>query len=108
VFSIGLGITLGILNVFFRDIGQLYEIVLQFWFWMTPIVYSVDILPESIRNYFKINPISNLMMAYQKILVNGQWPQWKSLWLISLLALLFCWIAAVLFRKHAGEMVDEL
>ena len=39
LFAIGLGISLGVLNVFFRDVGQFFGIFLQFWFWLTPIVY---------------------------------------------------------------------
>ncbi|MBV5330738.1 MAG: ABC transporter permease [Chlorobium sp.] len=107
-FAIGLGITLGVLNVFFRDVGQLFGVVLQFWFWLTPIVYSVTILPESVRPLMALNPMASLIAAYQTILVHGQWPQWQSLWLISLLALLLCGLSLRLFRKRAGEMVDEL
>ena len=46
--AIGLGVTLGVLHVFFRDVGQFFGIVLQFWFWFTPIVYPVSILPPQI------------------------------------------------------------
>ena len=107
-FSIGLGITLGVLNVFFRDVGQLFGVVLQFWFWLTPIVYSRTILPESVRPLMDLNPMAGLVGAYQTVLVNGQWPQWQSLWLVTLLAILLCGLGIRLFRKHAGEMVDEL
>jgi len=56
VFSIGLGITLGVLNVFFRDVGQFFGIFLQFWFWFTPIVYPLTILPEEVRPLLVLNP----------------------------------------------------
>ena len=59
-FSIGLGMNLGVLNVFFRDIGYFYSVALQFWFWLTPIVYSVNILPEKIRFLVSFNPLTNL------------------------------------------------
>lgn len=107
-FAIGLGITLGVLNVFFRDVGQLFGVILQFWFWLTPIIYSVTLLPESIRPFMAYNPMAGLMAGYQTILVNGQWPQWQNLWLVILLAVFFCWLGMRLFRNHAGEMVDEL
>jgi lipopolysaccharide transport system permease protein len=107
-FSIGLGITLGVLNVFFRDVGQFFGVVLQFWFWLTPIIYSVTILPESMRSIVTFNPMAGLMAAYQTILVNGQWPQWQSLWLVTLVAFVLCGPGFRLFRNHSGEMVDEL
>jgi lipopolysaccharide transport system permease protein len=107
-FAIGLGITLGVLNVFFRDVGQLFGVVLQFWFWLTPIIYPVTILPKSARSFMNLNPMANLMTAYQTILVHGQWPEWQSLWLVTLLAVMLCGLGIRLFRKHVGEMVDEL
>jgi lipopolysaccharide transport system permease protein len=107
-FAIGLGIILGVLNVFFRDVGQLVGIALQFWFWLTPIVYPASILPESIRPLIEANPMAALIAAYQGIFVYGQWPNWMSLWPITLLAVIFCLVGMRLFRKRSGEMVDEL
>jgi len=107
-FAIGLGITLGVLNVFFRDVGQFFGIVIQFWFWLTPIVYPISILPESVRALMSYNPMANLIGAFQDILVTGQWPSWQGLLPVTLLAVAMCVLGMYLFRKHAGEMVDEL
>jgi lipopolysaccharide transport system permease protein len=79
IFSIGMGIILGVLNVFFRDVGQFFGIVLQFWFWLTPIVYPITILPEAGRSFMVWNPMASLVAAYQTILVNSQWPHWETL-----------------------------
>jgi lipopolysaccharide transport system permease protein len=107
-FSIGLGITLGVLNVFFRDVGQFFNILLQFWFWFTPIVYPPTILPENIRPLLAWNPMASVISAYQQILVNGQWPQWSSLLPAAVIGIGLCVFGMRLFRKRAGEMVDEL
>ena len=108
IFAIGLGITLGVLNVFFRDVGQFFSIFLQFWFWLTPIVYPATILPERLQPLMLLNPMARLTGAYQTILVNGQWPNWYSLWPVVALSLVLCVIGMRLYRGHAGEMVDEL
>jgi lipopolysaccharide transport system permease protein len=107
-FAIGLGITLGVLNVFFRDVGQFFAVVLQFWFWLTPIVYPIGVLPEAAKHFMRFNPMAGLVASYQKILVNAQWPEWNSLWLVTALSLVLCLWGMHLFRKNAGEMVDEL
>ena len=108
LFAVGLGMTIGILNVFFRDVGQLFGIVLQFWFWMTPIVYPVSILPKAIVPLMNLNPMSGVVSALQNILVNGAWPDWYKLLPALVLGLLFGILSLSLFRKHAGEIVDEL
>jgi len=108
IFAIGLGISLGVLNVFFRDIGQFFGIVIQFWFWFTPVIYPVTILPEYVRSLMNYNPMANLIGAFQAILVTGQWPAWQGLLPITILAIAMCALGMHLFRKHAGDMVDEL
>ncbi len=107
-FAIGLGIIVGVLNVFFRDVGQFFGVLLQFWFWLTPVVYPASILPASILPYFNLNPMMPVVTAYQDIFVHGKWPDWGSLAFPSVLAVIFCVIGIRMFRKRVGEIVDEL
>jgi lipopolysaccharide transport system permease protein len=108
LFSIGLGVTLGVLNVFFRDVGQAFGVILQFWFWLTPIVYPTQILPEKIRDWLFLNPMATLIGGYQSIFVFQRWPNFESLAYVVAVSLLICLLGLRLFRKRAGEMVDEL
>lgn len=107
-FAIGLGITLGMLNVFFRDVGQFFSIFLTFWFWFTPIVYPASILPASVQPIIRFNPMARLIAGYQDVLVYGRWPNWTSLWPVVVLSVLLCAYGLYLFRRRSGEMVDEL
>lgn len=106
--AIGLGIILGILNVFFRDVGQFVGIILQFWFWFTPIIYPMSILPESIQSLLPLNPMATLVTAYQSILLYAKWPEWTALVPTIIVAVFSCLLAMGLYRKRAGEMVDEI
>lgn len=106
--AIGLGMVLGVLNVFFRDVGQLFSVILQFWFWLTPIVYPITILPDGLQAAMAYNPMARLVGAYQTVLVTGDLPNFYSLLPVALLAALLCVWGMRLFRRHAGEMVDEL
>lgn len=108
MFAAGLGIVLGVLNVFFRDVGQFFGIFITFWFWLTPIVYPPSILPERVQALMALNPMASLMAAMQGVLVRGEWPQWGSLLYPFVLALALCLLGLRLFRRRAGEMVDEL
>ncbi|XKM08011.1 ABC transporter permease [Massilia atriviolacea] len=108
LFSIGLGMVLGVLNVFFRDVGQFFSILLQFWFWFTPIVYPATALPKPIRELLVFNPMASVIAAYQTILVHGRAPDWAAMLPILVLTVLCCLMGLLLFRKRSGEMVDEL
>lgn len=108
IFSIGLGIIVGVLNVFFRDVGQLFGVLLQFWFWFTPVVYPASILPPAIRPYLDLNPMVPIIGAYQDILVRAVWPNWESLIPSAVLAVVLAFLGMRLFRRRVGEIVDEL
>lgn len=108
LFSIGLAMTLGVLNVFFRDIRQFMSIAVQFWFWFTPIVYPVTTLPDWVRVWLKLNPMVGLIQAYQAIFVQSAWPNWSTLWPVIMGAIFFCLSGRYLFRRHSADMVDEL
>lgn len=108
LFACGLGIILGVLNVFFRDVGHFFGIFLQFWFWLTPVVYPISIVPNAFRSLIQWNPMAPIVGGFQTIFVQGQYPDWQSLWLVTLLAIFLCYLGLGSFRKHAGDMVDEL
>ena len=108
-FAVGLGMILGVLNVFFRDVGQFFSIFLQFWFWFTPVIYPIAILPKQLSEHLLIwNPMAPIIAAYQSIFVAHQQPSWNTLVIPSILSILVCIVGLRLFRKRAGEMVDEL
>lgn len=108
LFAIGLGMVLGVLNVFFRDVGQFFGIFTQFWFWLTPIVYPASILPEGLRPWMGLNPMYPLIQSYQTIFVTHSWPEWGLLIYPLFLGTALCALGLRLFRRHAGDMVDEL
>lgn len=108
LFSIGLGVSLGVLNVFFRDVGQLMGIVLQFWFWATPVVYPSSILPQWSLRFLALNPMMQLIQGMQTIFVEKRWPDIGGLAAVAVLAVGLCLLALRLYHNHVGEMVDEL
>jgi len=107
-FAIGLGTLLATLNVFFRDIGHIMGVVLQFWFWLTPIVYPRDILPEGLVWIHNLNPMSWLMKSYQDLFLLGEWPKWTEGLLLIILAIVMLFLGYFAFRRLNKEMVDEL
>ena len=107
-FTMGLGIFLATINVFYRDVNQTIGVLLQFWFWMTPIVYAPRILPSFASAIISWNPIWPLIDAYHTIFLNGQSPVWSSLLYPACLAAIFVVLGFFAFLKLQGEIVDEL
>lgn len=108
VLSMGIGLIVGVMNVFLRDIGQVTPIVLQMLFWFTPIVYPVSIIPEAHRHWLNLNPMYPLTDAYQQILVYGNSPKWEGVFIIAVIGLLLAGTSLFMFRRASAEMVDSL
>jgi lipopolysaccharide transport system permease protein len=104
----GLSILLGVLNVFFRDVGQFIGIFLQFWFWLTPIVYSSNVLPLWVEPYLFLNPMFPIVAAYQHIFLFNQAPSWPLLLPSVLMTLVINGLAWRLFSRCYQQMADEL
>lgn len=108
LFAFGLGLLLGIINVFSRDVAEVSGILLQICFWLTPIVYSVEAVPERFRWAVALNPLAPIIRIYQDALLYQTWPDLNALWPSALIALsLFC-AAFLLFRRAGSELVDAL
>jgi lipopolysaccharide transport system permease protein len=106
--ALGIGLVLGILNVFIRDIGHVVPLMLQIGFWFTPIVYMPSVLPPTVRNLLAINPVFPLVEAYHDVLVFGRLPDFGALAGTTVLALGLMTLAMVMFRRASPEMVDVL
>jgi len=108
--ALSLGLILGIFNVFLRDVAQIIPIVLQVWFWFTPIVYPISIIPEKYHQLLMVlNPMFSITNAYQMIIVYGKAPPLDSgLVMVSVLTLALLALSLFLFRRATEEMVDVL
>jgi lipopolysaccharide transport system permease protein len=106
--AIALGTFLATVNVFYRDVEQTTSLVLQFWFWLTPIVYPVTALPEAARWVLSLNPLYPLTRAMQDIFLYQRFPDWISLAYPLGCAVVLALLARLTFLRLANELVDEL
>ncbi len=107
-FALGLGLILGVLNVFVRDIAQVMTVVLQLLFWLTPIVYMSSIIPAGLQDLLKFNPMVHLVIAFQDVLLYGRAPGLSGLAVIAASSSIMLLFSLILFRRAASEMVDVL
>ena len=108
LFAVGLGLLGATINVFYRDVEQLLVVVLQFWFWMTPIVYHISILPQWVADPLRWNPMLPVVQALQGIFLDGALPQWSGLLYPLLLGLLLMAMGFLSYQALGKDIVDEL
>ncbi len=107
-FGLGVGILTGVLNVFSRDVGQFMTVVFNLWFWLTPIVYTKEILPDAIAPFMQLNPLVAFVAIYQDAMLYHRWPNWTSLIGPSILVVVIMTLAMIAFRRASPELVDAL
>ena len=106
MFAFGLGLLLGVLSVFVEDIREVVPVVMQFWFWLTPIVYVLSILPERFASLMQFNPFFPLANAYRGMVIHGQWPDVASLVPLGGLSLILLVFALLLLRRLERDIRD--
>lgn len=77
VLTTGFGWLVAALNVLFRDTREVVTVVLNLWFWMTPIVWPLDMVPERFAWMAKLNPLLYVVEGYRSCLLGGD-PYWSS------------------------------
>ena len=71
---LGLGIGSAALNVFYRDVDPFLKLIIQVWFYASPILYPVSLVPEQWRWMYYLNPMAGILAAYRDVLIYNQLP----------------------------------
>ena len=116
VFCVGLGWMVSSLNVFYRDAGQILTVVLNMWFWVTPIVWPFEKVLEKLTQYpivietFRRNPMYYIVEGYRASFIShrGFWENWQLgvyFWAVALTVFV---LGGLLFRKLKPDFPEML
>lgn len=108
LFAFGLGLLAATLNVFIRDLKEVVGIVLQLWFWFTPIVYVQEILPDLVKKLMLLNPAYVLIESYHRIFVFKEAIPLKGLIVMTLLIHGLVFFSYFTFRRLQRDLRDFL
>ena len=108
VFGFGLGLFFGTLNVFFKDVEHAVVAALQVWFWLTPIVYPVGVVPDFARGLIELNPVYPYVTAIRDIFLSNRLPE-AGTWVAMLVwSLVVPFMAYLVLRKLRPELRDNI
>lgn len=109
-FMLGISWLSATLTIFLKDVGQLIAMILQFGFWLTPIFWSLPMIPVEYARFFRYNPVYYITEGYRNSFIYGKW-FWEDMngtlyyWGITILLL---FIGAVVFKKMRPHFADVL
>jgi ABC-2 type transport system permease protein len=108
VFIFSVGIILGSLNVFFRDVGILWNTINPAMFYLSPIAYSYKIVPEQYRFIVKYNPLYHFLEIVRNVLYDGQAPSMHYLGNCLIITAVTVVLAFVVYRKTRNGFISNL
>jgi ABC-type polysaccharide/polyol phosphate export permease len=117
MFVLGVGLALSILNVYFRDVQHLVAIALQVWFYASPIVYPITLVPEHqpiwghsvpLRAIYELNPMVRFIEAYRNVLYDLRFPSAGTLLYIVVSSVVSLAIGVWVFRRFDPRLAEEL
>lgn len=123
-FTLGVGLVLAMLNVFYRDTGVIIEVLLQAWFFVTPVFYPIELLPQWInilglqlpiqRLVYILNPMASIIATYRSVLygtIRGEPPGSPGLDFFTRTAVtaLICFVVGyALFARYSPRFAEEV
>jgi len=108
IFTLGIAFFTATLTVFFKDVMQIVQVIINFWIYLTPILYPMNLLPDWAGRLMYLNPLYPIITLYHDIFVDGRIGQWKMISLSLGWSLGFFFIGAFVFNKLKYEFADWL
>ncbi len=105
LFTMGCSFFFAMANVFFRDMAHILQVILSAWFYVSPVLYSLDFIPEHYRIWFRLNPLVYPLHGFRLAIYYGQLPSRQSMALSLAVGLATLWIGYRLFRRYQDTVV---
>lgn len=104
----GISLALSALYVYYRDLNQIWEVLLQLGFFVSPVCYTISMVPDKYLFYYMLNPVTLVMQIYRKVLLYAETPSSSSLVYILFSACVLLVVGAVIFKRLERRFAEEL
>ena len=108
VMALGIALIVSSITVYFRDLQHIMGIVAMAWQFLTPVMYSIDIVPESIKPVFMLNPMTPVIIAYRDVLYYGRAPQLSTLAMALVFGVVLLAAGGLVFGRLKKHFAEEL
>ncbi len=103
--SLGAGTLISALNVAYRDFRYVVPFMVQIWMFLTPVIYSVDIIPEDWQWLLMLNPMAGIVDGYRSAIL-GKPFDWSNIAISAAVAFVLFFVGAVVFRRIERRFAD--
>ncbi len=108
ILALGGAMLTSALTVYFRDLEYILGILTMAWMYFTPVVYSLEMVPEKLRPLMNLNPMTPIITGYRDVLYSGQVPHIRTLTSGFVLGCIVLVIGVIVFNKLQRGFAEEL
>ena len=108
IITLAIVFVLSAITVYIRDLEYFISILLQLWMYLTPVLYSIKMIPDKFAKFFYLNPMVPIINAYRDILYYKQMPDFKSLSVLFIIGIIGTIIGYKIFKKFEKRFAEEL
>jgi lipopolysaccharide transport system permease protein len=105
IFTLGASFFFAALNVYYRDVAHILQVVLQVWFYVTPIIYDVNFFPAEYRWIFKLNPLIYVLNGFRLSVYYGFLPHLQSVLASFICGFIALGLGFAIFRRYQDNFV---
>jgi ABC-type polysaccharide/polyol phosphate export permease len=108
IFTLGLSFFFAAANLLYRDIQYLLSMILLLWMYVTPVIYSADMIPAKYKILFQLNPMAVIINAYRQVILAGGPPKYSSLIVATVLSLVILLLGLSYFKNREKIFADNI
>lgn len=108
IFTLGLSLFFAAANLLYRDIQYLLAMILLLWMYLTPVIYSSDMIPEKYRIIYQLNPMAIIINAYRQVILGGGEPKYSSIIIAFFVSFITLFIGFSYFKSREKIFADNI
>lgn len=108
IISLGLSLALSALNVFYRDVQFIWQVLLQVGYFATPILYTIDIFPKDLQKFVLLNPIARIIISARDTIIYSSPAKIGDLLFVFISSIFFLLVGYIIFSKLEPRFAEEI
>jgi len=108
ILTTGIALLFSTINVHFRDVRYLIPLGLQIALFLSPVIYSINSVPEKYRQLYLLNPMAGIIECYRQVLLQGQTLPFTLFLPAAIISLFLFIVAALVFQHYEGRFADVI
>jgi len=108
IISLGLSLALSALNVFYRDVQFIWQVLLQIGYFATPILYTIDIFPQELQKFVLLNPVARILISARDTIIYSSPAKTEDLLFMFLSAVISLFVGYIIFSRLEPRFAEEI